>query len=1049
MKPIKLTMSAFGPYAGVETIDFSVFDGKGLFLITGTTGAGKTTIFDAICFALFGETSGSTRNGEMLRSNFAKPLTRTYVELDFEHRGKNYHIIRTTSNEVAKKRGTGSKHENAAVELTGDDIASPLTKNNEVNARIKSIIGLDCGEYRQIAMLAQGEFKNFIESSSDKRSEIFRKIFHTDMYKNFQDNLKVKAAEKTEEKNKICELIKAKTSSVKIPDSESCRQTAENLMLYAGRADISVVDIEQFLLHLGTLVQMQKAESQKLEKTISELDNRIIECERKASAAKQINDLFISLEKEKELYASLLSQKPKFDKISEKAEKDEKILHSVKPKYDSCNEAETRYVKNKSALEFAKKQSSNAKNNLEEKERLFCEKQKLEGEITRLLERSAKLRSQENTYRKYYELVKSLAALKSDFEKADAELDKNRNQTAELKKEIGESEKFIAFHSGTDEKLFDAKSKIAAETEKFDNLKKLLSAIEKSDERQKRYSNIKAECAELAAECAALNNKYNEQHNLYIMNMAGVLSDMLENDKPCPVCGSLSHPNPAVQSKNAPDKKSLEKLKSECETAENNLRTKSGVMSGLEAECSAVKEKIAELCDLLKIEQGNACTKFVNSLLHENKATVEKLKADVQTLENTKARLEKLKEDVSKSELKLKELDAQYAVLIKNAADAQAHLKSAEQESENLKSSIEFESTDMLLQTANQYSDRAKKIKAEIDDAGDARSNAKSVFDTSLAAEKEKQITLEDSLAEYKDKKSELDFVLAENNISDCPDFAKLTESSVKILKEQVRDFNEKLKGSESTIKSRQKDISGKNPENLDKIYLEIENLKNSKNEKSKIFSDCNHNCRSNEAILDDVEKLKNSFENKLRVAEIYDNLKRTANGETVSQNSKISFERYIMGSYFEQVLHYANLRFHKMSGGRYEIVRGENRDKRSSAGLEISVRDNFNNRDRDISSLSGGESFQASLALALGLSDIIQQRSGGIRLDSIFIDEGFGSLDDESLNCAIDTLNDLTGSGNRLVGIISHVNELKNSIGNKIEVTAAKTGSSVKIITD
>ena len=229
MKPIKLKMSAFGPYADVETVDFSAFDGKGLFLITGTTGAGKTTIFDAICFALFGETSGSSRNGEMLRSNFAKPLTRTYVELDFEHRGKKYRIIRTTSNEVAKKRGTGSKIEGASAELTGDDITTPLTKTGEVNNKISEIIGLKCDEYRQIAMLAQGEFKKFIESGSEKRSEIFRKIFHTDIYKEFQDKLKTESAEKLEEKKKVCELIKSKTVAVEIPDDDSFAEISEKI----------------------------------------------------------------------------------------------------------------------------------------------------------------------------------------------------------------------------------------------------------------------------------------------------------------------------------------------------------------------------------------------------------------------------------------------------------------------------------------------------------------------------------------------------------------------------------------------------------------------------------------------------------------------------------------------------------------------------------------------------------------------------------------------------------------------------------------------------
>ena len=258
MKPIKLKMSAFGPYADVETVDFSAFDGKGLFLITGTTGAGKTTIFDAICFALFGETSGSSRNGEMLRSNFAKPLTRTYVELDFEHRGK--------------KRGTGSKIEGASAELTGDDITTPLTKTGEVNNKISEIIGLKCDEYRQIAMLAQGEFKKFIESGSEKRSEIFRKIFHTDIYKEFQDKLKTESAEKLEEKKKVCELIKSKTVAVEIPDDDSFAEISEKISLYTDRTDLTVIDIEQFLLHLSVLSEMQKKDNAEIEKKRKELE---------------------------------------------------------------------------------------------------------------------------------------------------------------------------------------------------------------------------------------------------------------------------------------------------------------------------------------------------------------------------------------------------------------------------------------------------------------------------------------------------------------------------------------------------------------------------------------------------------------------------------------------------------------------------------------------------------------------------------------------------------------------------------------------------------
>ena len=257
------------------------------------------------------------------------------------------------------------------------------------------------------------------------------------------------------------------------------------------------------------------------------------------------------------------------------------------------------------------------------------------------------------------------------------------------------------------------------------------------------------------------------------------------------------------------------------------------------------------------------------------------------------------------------------------------------------------------------------------------------------------------------------------------------------------------LKKSRATVEACEKSVEGKQREDVLKINELIDNYTSEKEKWDNLYTAGDRSLHNNQNIYNSVEKLKNDFEEKLRIADVYENLKKTANGEIVSDNSKITFERYIMGSYFEQVLYYANLRFSKMTGGRYEIVRGESRDKRISAGLEISVRDNFNNKERDISSLSGGESFQASLALALGLSDIIQQRNGGIRLDSIFIDEGFGSLDNDSLASAIETLNDLTGNGNRLVGIISHISELKNSIGNKIEVVGTKSGSSIKIITD
>ena len=1049
MKPIKLKMSAFGPYADVETVDFSAFDGKGLFLITGTTGAGKTTIFDAICFALFGETSGSSRNGEMLRSNFAKPLTRTFVELDFEHRGKSYHIIRTTSNEVAKKRGTGSKIENAYAELTGDDITTPLTKTSDVNKKISEIIGLKCDEYRQIAMLAQGEFKKFIESGSEKRSEIFRKIFHTDIYKEFQDKLKIESAEKVEEKKKVCEIIKSKTASVAIPDDENFAEIKEKISLYTDRSDLTVIDIEQFLLHLSALIEMQKNGSKAIEKKLKELEKTILEEEKKKALAEEINSKFDTLDNEKLRLEQLLQSKPHYDEMLKKAENDEKLLHSVKPKYDSFAEAQNRYDSAVKSCKNAEVNRKSAEKILKAKQEIFSQKKSLESEISKLNEESGKLRAKEDVYRKYYNLVLNLENYQSDLQNSEKEILDNRKSYSDTENLKSKTEKFISENSDTEQKIFDVKNKITALNDKSDKAKKLSAEYENLEKINAKLTIVKAECTELVKSATALNNEYNEQHNIYIMNMAGVLADTLEDEKPCPVCGSLHHPTPAKHSENAPDKDALDALKARCETAETAVHQKSNEVTRLETESKSAKANVTEFATVLEVDAEKLSAELILLLLSEQKEQLKSLETEVISLEKINEQREKCKAEILNFDEKLKKLDLVHTDLIRKNADAKSKYNSAKEETKALKSEIKYSSVEKLLNEAKACSDRAEKIKSEIDLAQDELSKAKSDFDGKISAENEmkKQLTAFES--ELVVKKSELDIVLSENNITECPDFNLLTESSVKELKQKVEAFTDSLKKSQATVEACEKSVEGKHREDVAEIAKVIVDYNSQKEIQNNLFTDSDRSLHNNQNIYNDVDKLKNDFEEKLKIADIYENLKKTANGEIVSDNSKITFERYIMGSYFEQVLYYANLRFSKMTGGRYEIVRGESRDKRISAGLEISVRDNFNNKERDISSLSGGESFQESLALALGLSDIIQQRNGGIRLDSIFIDEGFGSLDDDSLASAIETLNDLTGNGNRLVGIISHINELKNSIGNKIEVVGTKSGSSIKIITD
>ena len=516
----------------------------------------------------------------------------------------------------------------------------------------------------------------------------------------------------------------------------------------------------------------------------------------------------------------------------------------------------------------------------------------------------------------------------------------------------------------------------------------------------------------------------------------------------------MHHPNPAKHSENAPDKDTLDALKARCEVAENAVHKKSNEVTRLETESESAKTNVTEFANALEVDAETLSAEMISQLLSEQKKQLKALENEASDLEKVREQREVCKAEISRFDEKLKKLDLVHTELIRKNADAKSKYNSAKEETESLKAEIKYSSVEELLNAAKACADKAEQIKSEIDLAQSELSNAKSDFDSKVSVENETAKQLKSFESELENKKSELDIVLSENNILECPDFNLLTEDSIKELKRDAETFTDSLKKSRATVEACEKSVEGKQREDVLKINELIDSYTSEKEKWDNLYTAGDRSLHNNQNIYNSVEKLKNDFEENVEMW-IHEVKIPIASLVLMCHNHKNELdEKYIkqikrLDNYVEQVLYYANLRFSKMTGGRYEIVRGESRDKRISAGLEISVRDNFNNKERDISSLSGGESFQASLALALGLSDIIQQRNGGIRLDSIFIDEGFGSLDNDSLASAIETLNDLTGNGNRLVGIISHISELKNSIGNKIEVVGTKSGSSIKIITD
>lgn len=428
------------------------------------------------------------------------------------------------------------------------------------------------------------------------------------------------------------------------------------------------------------------------------------------------------------------------------------------------------------------------------KQNVFAEKKSLEGKIATLNEESGKLRAKEDTYRKYFNLTANLNVYESVLQNSEKEISDNRKFYSDAENLKTKAEKFISENSYTEQKIFDAKSKITALKDKSGKAERLFVEYQNLAKINARLTNVKAECADLAKSATALNNEYNEQHNIYIMNMAGVLADTLEDEKPCPVCGSLHHPNPAKHSENAPDKDTLDALKARCEVAESAVHKKSNEVTRLETESESAKTNVTEFANALEVDAETLSAEMISQLLSEQKKQLKALENEASDLEKVKEQREVCKTEISRFDEKLKKLDLVHTELIRKNADAKSKYNSAKEETESLKAEIKYSSVEELLNAAKACADKAEQIKSEIDLAQSELSKAKSDFDSKVSVENETAKQLKSFESELENKKSDLDIVLSENNILECPDFNLLTEDSIKELKQEAETFTDSLK---------------------------------------------------------------------------------------------------------------------------------------------------------------------------------------------------------------------------------------------------------------
>lgn len=920
MRPLKITMSAFGPYAGEVTLDMQKLGKSGIYLITGDTGAGKTTIFDAISYALYGEASGNYRENTTLRSKYASADTPTFVELEFEYNNEIYKINRNPEYPRPNKRGEGFTKQSANAELVMPD-GSVITKIKEVSAKVEEIIGINKNQFSQIAMIAQGDFRKLLNCETNERSKIFRKIFKTEPYHNIEIKLSSLFNELKRNREKEKSGIEQYINQLKCNENDT-------LSLELERAKSGDVLIEDVIKLAGEIINKDTLEYTKTQKNIESINEEI----------EKINSNI-------KLYENQEATKKAYAKASAK-------LEELKTKRNDCEKAY---------------KSAEA-----QRERL--------DDLTRKINL---INSKMPKYDELKSLENSIKERTQSFEKSNNLLKLKQQEITLLEKEIDEKSKALEEVKGADllaQKLTVKKEEIK---KKAEALKELKTEIDRCKTEQKNLKNAQSFAKSALDEYGALENEYNQIYIAFFNEQAGIIADELKDGEPCPVCGSTSHPNLARKSENAPSQADVESAQNLVKKAQEKADKARDTASALKSRFDEIAANVKSAAKKLFGTDDNVFDDYnsnINALKKEYDDTLALLKTA-----NEKLNLyQKLDKEIPKIQEKQKSLSDEISTLNTQKASDEAFISENTKRVTSIKSELDFESADIAKDKLKEYTTLSNDIKNAIEKSKNAFDDIKSKYDT----QKGTKASLENALKEFKEI-----------------DLASLNEKSLKL--------NEHKKDVDETAKS---------------LYSRID---------------------SNKLLVDNISKKRD-------ILKEYDDkyvwlkaLSETANGD-ISGKEKITLETFVQMTYFDSIIRKANIRLLTMSDGQYELVRRSDAETlKKNEGLALDVIDHFNGSSRSVSTLSGGESFMASLCLALGLSDEIQSSNGGIKLDTMFVDEGFGSLDGEALDRALSALTSLS-QGNRLVGIISHVDALRDRIDNKIVITKDRTiGSNAQIICD
>ena len=1032
MRPKILTMRAFGPYGGTETIDFTLLEDTNMFLIHGPTGSGKTTILDAICYALYGQTNGGERTAESMRSKFAASDESAEVTLTFLLKGDEYKVIRSPRFERPKKRGEGFTVEEGKALLykkEDDEYKLVAARLQEVDRRIEELLVFNIDQFRQVIMIAQNKFRELLTADSKARQKILQDIFETGIYQSVEKKLE-------ERSSKLNEQMKAKNVQYEIFMSNLKEIEHEELKFYLETKILkNAPEVSRILTELNEQYSVQLDESNTqatdIKVALDKAQQSLLIQNEKYAAFKQLEQL-------QEALKIHLEEKETIKTYQEQVSKLEQVVPLVTIEEEG-NKFKEGVAKTKEALitlqseqQVLNEQLGQLENTQKEYEAKHEEIETQKGHIIKLEGYVPKMDALDQLQQDILKKEADIVAFNAKKEQLVEAFTAKEQQIKVIEEQLKEKEVFNKIISDTQVNL--------QQVDYILDFKK--EQARKQEERLQLLGQYKV----LGGEIKALKLQElakQQEHDLYVeqwmSGQAGILAEKLEDNTPCPVCGSMEHPRKAVKLQNEvtmEDIKRIEAIKNQLltqmskkEEEQNGILTRG---KSIQEDITVIESKLKNYEIQMSVSVENITVEYKENLqktLEEAKVKITqlqqlelKLASDKKEKETLQTTLESIKEKYHNDQI---EIEKDKSKLEEIKKEVPQDLRSKEALLESIQS---------LKSIQAQYENSYKLLQQKLQETKEKLSLLKGTLEQKNLYLAEQENGLEDAHKRFKD-------ALEHSNILGLESYQALKGEVVHLenLKQQIASYEQQTAILNSKKEMLEAQAQGFKLEDFETVKVEFEQLTNKKEELQLAIVELTRQLKLYEEVQTGIEKLYEESEEVARKQHVIGTMTAMAKGK----NSKgLSFERYIQSSIFDEVLESANQKLRPMTTSRYELYRTDDlRRKNAQAGLDIAVIDHYVGQTRPVNTLSGGESFMAALALALGLADVISRLAGASSLDTMFIDEGFGTLDEEALELAIKTLLNLQDTG-RLVGIISHVKELREQIPARLEIVSTHKGS-------